>query len=86
MSKGRNGEPPKKYHKKIDYWKFWNYKFPWTTGYIPLHHYKGVYHVGSGHDGRRWKKWHFRHRKYFKQWTGRMSMRRPMAIEIWYWD
>lgn len=81
MSKGKKWKTPKRYHKKICRPRDRTY-FRQSN----LNYYAHSYRIGSGHNGR-WHKWYFRQRKFFKSYEGgRMSMRKPMAIEIWYWD
>lgn len=55
-------------------------------------------YVGKRSHGRRWtyrvcggksgkcRFQHFRHQKWFKALEGKISMRRAMAREIWFWD
>lgn len=50
------------------------------------HHWNYYYRVGGGKNGRfRFK--YFRHRKKFQNiMYGKLSMRKMVAMEIWFWD
>ena len=49
------------------------------------HGRRWIYHVLGGKKGKcRFQ--HFRHQKWFKILDGKISLRRAMAREIWFWD